>query len=112
MYRHDNYSYPQSYANHNYDQRMANMPVYPPGINSRDAALLRRPNFAHPDHGSIMSTDTDTPSEYMDPMLSTPAMPILPDMPTRSRKLIEDLGGSSIGGGGGMLWQKNIVPDF
>jgi len=76
------------------------MSAYPSGTNPRDAALLRRPNFAHPDHGSIMSTDTDTPTEYVDSMLNTPAMPILPDMPTRSRKLIEDLGGSSIVGGG------------
>jgi len=100
MYRHDNYSYHQPYANQNYDPRMANIPGYPPGTSPRDAALLRRPNFAHPDIGSIMSTDTDTPSEFMDPMLNTPAMPILPDMPTRSRKLLEDLGSSSIIAGG------------
>ncbi|CAG2184299.1 unnamed protein product, partial [Oppiella nova] len=41
----------------------------------------------------------------MDPLHNTPAMPILPDMPTRSRKLLEDLGSTSImgghGGGGG-----------
>ena len=74
------------------------------GPNSRDAALLRRPNFAHPDMGSLMSTtESDTPSDvFMDPMLHTPAMPILPDMPTRSRKLLEDLGSSPIAQGGGI----------
>lgn len=41
---------------------------------------------------SPMTTDTETPTET-DP---TPAMPLLPDMPTRSRKILEDLGSSPI----------------
>jgi len=75
--------------------------------NARDAALLRRPNFAHlTEMGSIMSTESDrdtiTSDQYSmsDQMIYTPAMPILPDMPTRSRKLLEDLGSSPIGPSG------------
>ncbi|CAM1299826.1 Uncharacterised protein g2529 [Pycnogonum litorale] len=39
---------------------------------------------------SPMTTDTDTPPDF------TPAMPLLPDLPTKSRKLLEDLGSSPI----------------
>ena len=77
-----------NYLNHNYSQR--------------EAALLKKPNYANPDsmmsntESDRMSTSTD---QYSDTMYTTPAMPILPDMPTRSRKLIEDLGSSPIGPG-------------
>lgn len=50
----------------------------------------------------------------MDPMLNTPAMPILPDMPTRSRKLLEDLGSSPIASGGKqkpLIYSKNQYLD-
>ncbi|RWS01002.1 piccolo-like protein [Dinothrombium tinctorium] len=53
-------------------------------------------------YGDLKSVDNmgyisrGTPSEHWDHM-STPAMPILPDVPTRSRKLLEDLGSSPIG---------------
>ncbi|KAG1666255.1 Protein piccolo [Nymphon striatum] len=39
---------------------------------------------------SPMTTDTDTPPDF------TPAMPLLPDLPTKSRRLLEDLGSKSI----------------
>lgn len=39
---------------------------------------------------SPLTTDMDSMSDF------TPAMPLLPDMPTRSRKLLEDLGSSPI----------------
>ena len=104
--RHDNYGYQE------YDPRLAAVYRSRGGPNSRDAALLRRPNFAHPDMSSLISaTESDTPSDvFMEPMLHTPAMPILPDMPTRSRKLLEDLGSSPIASAG---WTcQSLAPLF
>ncbi|XP_076333083.1 uncharacterized protein LOC143237566 isoform X2 [Tachypleus tridentatus] len=51
-----------------------------------------RPRFDPVQDFSPMATDTETPTDTE----PTPAMPLLPDMPTRSRKLLEDLGSSPI----------------
>lgn len=47
-------------------------------------------DLEHMSDFSPMTTDTDTPPDF------TPAMPLLPDLPTKSRKLLEDLGSKSI----------------